>query len=259
MFGLGSTGDALAEAASRQGRQVDGFSRSRSLGGGTRVDAEDAAAVRHLSGWLGAKRYHAVVVTLPPQTVCPAFWSLLERLSNRRILLGSTSIYRRIGPGRSRITETTPLKPDHDRLDVESRFLMRGGAVIRLSGIYGGSRNPLRWLKKGRVGYEDRQVNLVHVDDIARALIRICDAPRLQSVYNLADGQEHTWVQIVDRLVEEGLIEHPRRPEPLKREDGFVENRRFLEDFEGFHFRDFWDQLLFMARRDLRMRFPRPC
>ncbi len=249
VFGLGHVGLALHDEALNRGWEAAGFSRSSSLGGGCRVDAEQPESIARLAERTRDARFDALVVTFPPTEVHPSFWDLLESLSSRRILLGSTSIYRRSGPGRSRITEETPLKDDHDRLEAESDFLQRGGRIVRLSGIYGGSRNPVRWLNQGRVGYENRQVNLVHRDDIARALVRLLSHDRPQRVYNLSDGQQHTWRQIVDRLVGEGLLDHPRKPEPLRREDGFVENRLFLAEFPDFRFRDFWRELLRLAQQ----------
>ncbi len=249
IFGLGEVGRSLAAAASARGWRVAGFDRTQAMGDGALVDAGDADAVERLSKSGESPRFDALVVTFPPQEVTPPFWRWLEELSDRRILLGSTSIYQRQGRGRSRITEETALEPAHDRLLVEANFLERGGMVVRLSGIYSEIRNPVRWLRQGRVGYEDRQVNLVHRDDIADAVLELAAALQPQPLYNLSDGQEHTWVQIVDRLVEEGLLEHPRRPCPLGRADGFVENQRFSRDFPGFRFRDFWEELLRLAER----------
>lgn len=249
VFGLGFSGLRLVEAARAAGHEVFGFSRSRAIGGADPFDATDAAECRVLASRWEPGAFDAAVVTFPPEQVHPEFWPLLRTLAPRLILLGTTGIYERPAEGAAQtLHEGTPLDPLHPRLIREHEFLEHGGILVRLSGIYGGARNPVRWIREGRVSYEDRQVNLVFADDISAALLAIAAEPRVESVYNLSDGQLHTWRQIIDYLVEHDLLAHPRLSVPLRRPSALVDNRRFLRDFPSFRFHDFWEEIGWMAR-----------
>lgn len=249
IFGLGFVGDALGRLAVEAGHRVDGFSRRQGLGGGGLLDAADPGCVGLLDA-LRAADYDCAVVTFPPVQAHPGFWSALHSRTRRRVLLSTTGVYQRGSDGgRPEITEETPLVVDHPRLLAERAFGVSGGHVVRLAGLFGGARNPVRWIREGRVGYEDRQANLVHRDDVARALLALAalDSPR--AVYNVSDGQRHTWAGIIDALVARGALS-PVAPRPPKRADGFVSPKRLLADLPGFAFTEFWAMLGSLADED---------
>lgn len=240
LFGLGFVGRALAAAAEAAGHEVLGFSRSRGMGAGAPLDASQEAALAPLDG------VHAdgLVVTFPPAAAHPRFWEAVRALAPRRILLGSTSIYDRASDCSTPvITEQTPLAPLHPRRPAEEAFCAEAGHVVRLAGLYGGPRNPARWIRDGRVGREKRQANLVHQQDVATALLGLLTHPGpLADVYNLADGQRHTWREIVDALVSAGAID-PRPAAPSTRGDAFVAPDRIRTTLPHLRFRDFWSEL----------------
>lgn len=246
VFGLGFIGEALIRRGEAAGHQMDGFSRSRAHGAGSMLDATTPEGV---SGLSGQEPWDALVVTFPPMPAAPGFWTALPRLAPRRVLLGSTSIYQRaFDCSAPVITEDTPLEDLHPRRALEQAFLDAGGHVVRLAGLYGGERNPVHWIRGGKVGYEKRQINLVHRDDVADALLALLALPRLRPVYNLADGQRHTWRQIIDALVAAGHLE-PLPPRPPKKNDAFVDPTALRSDLPEFRFRDFWDELKVLAIR----------
>lgn len=240
VFGLGLTGLEVTALAERLGWRVAGFSRARSLGDGRRFDASREGDCRALER--EELCFDAAVATFPPEGAWPGFWKILANVSRNSVLLGTTGSYLR--EGRSPvITEATAVKPDHPRRPAEESFVASGGVLLRLSGIYGGPRNPLRWIEQGRVGYERRQVNLVHCGDIAAAVAAVFMRKPKSGLYNVSDGQRHTWRQIIDHLVESGRLRHDRVPILPKRIDSFVENRRFVGEYPDFRFRDFWTEL----------------
>ena len=241
IFGLGFVGDALARRAAADGIAVAGFSRRRAIGAGRVLDLGDPQAVQSLVD--GAERYDCAVVTIAPQHVDPSLWSALARVAGRRLLLGSTGVYQRaFDCTQPIVTEETPLLDEHRRLAAERAFLETGGTVARLAGLFGGARNPVRWIRDGRVGYEKRQANLVHRDDVVKVLLRLSTPPAPQPVYNVADGQRHTWREIVDALVAAGVLE-PQPPRLPRRNDAFVSPERLLADLGDFRFTDFWTLL----------------
>ena len=65
-------------------------------------------------------------------------------------------------------------------------------AVLRLAGIYGLGKNPLKTLKEGRarrIVRPGQVFNRIHVDDIARAVEACITRPRYGAVYNVTDDE----------------------------------------------------------------------
>ena len=247
IFGLGFIGTALADQTLAAGHQVDGFSRSGHLRDGRAIDARDEAAMATLATEWQGEPYDALVITFPPQEAAEAFWPWVHGLARRRVLLGTTSIYSRVEDcSEPLLTEGSPLVERHPRRAMEEAFEAAGGLLVRLAGLYAAERNPVRWIREGRVGYEKRQLNLVHRDDVARALLGLLALPSPRPVYNLADGERHTCRQIIDALVALEVLE-AQPPKPLTRGDAFVDPSALLEALPGFRFRSLFAELPALA------------
>ncbi len=121
------------------------------------------------------------------------------QLPKRIVYISTTGVY---GDQQGRtVTEQTPVKPQADRakrrLDAElnlQRFATKNRieyVILRVSGIYGESRLPVRRLKEQIPMLRSELApitNRIHQDDLAK----ICIAAMLQSnsgeVYNVSDG-----------------------------------------------------------------------
>jgi nucleoside-diphosphate-sugar epimerase len=244
VFGVGYCGRALLDKARRRKVTTHAYSANTLVEEGARFDSRQPRAVEAFDRSVADGAYDAAVVTFPPEGTAPAFWEVLARKARRMVLLGTTGIYRREGAGRPVLTESTPLVADHPRAAAETELADRGGVVLRLAGIYGAGRNPGRWVREGRLVYEDRQLNLVHVEDICRAVLFLTVHPHPDPVYNLSDGQVHTARDLIDLLVDRAALEHPRTPVNGTRPDAFVSNQAFQEAAPGFAFQDFEKAIL---------------
>ena len=244
VFGVGYCGRALLDKARRRRVTTHGYSANTLVEDGARVDSRRPESVASFDRTVGDGTYDAAVVTFPPEGTVDGFWEALARKASRVILLGTTGIYGRDGTGRPILTEATAIDPAHPRAAAEAEVMDRGGIVLRLAGIYGSGRNPGRWVREGRLTYEDRQLNLVHVDDVIRAVLFMTVHPSPSPVYNLADGQVHTARDLIDLLVLQTGLVHPREPVSSARPDGFVSNEAFLEAAPGFAFHDFRKTIL---------------
>ncbi|HKO32032.1 MAG TPA: hypothetical protein VJU54_12900, partial [Nitrospiraceae bacterium] len=71
-----------------------------------------------------------------------------------------------------------------------------GAIVLRVAGIYGPGRNPLDWIRQGRVGPSRKYVNLVHVEDLAAICLFAMDRGKPGDTYNISDGTPRTWEEI---------------------------------------------------------------
>lgn len=134
-------------------------------------------------------------------------------LSTRRlIVLGSTSAY---DVGNSTdypppwIDESAPIDLTKPRVQGEE-FLRKecGAIVLRVAGIYGPGRNPIDWIRTGRVGPSRKFVNLIHVEDLAAIWLAALERGRLGEVYNVSDGTPRTWEEIYRQAGEPGADLH---------------------------------------------------
>jgi hypothetical protein len=122
----------------------------------------------------------------------------------RLLMLGSTSAYDAAaqaseqGPG-PWIDEACPIDRSLPRVAGEEYLRERHGAIIlRVAGIYGPGRNPLNWLRQGRITNLHRTVNLIHVADLAEICLLALQAGRPGDVYNVSDGTPRLWKDIAD-------------------------------------------------------------
>ena len=121
---------------------------------------------------------------------------------HRLVVLGSTSGYD-LGHERDYpppwIDESTPLDLTKPRVQGEEYLRLDCGAmVLRVAGIYGPGRNPLEWIKTGRVGPSRKFVNLIHVEDLAAVCLTALERGTPGETYNVSDGTPRTWKDICD-------------------------------------------------------------
>ena len=65
-----------------------------------------------------------------------------------------------------------------------------------MAGIYGPGRNPLDWIRQGRVGPSRKYVNLIHVEDLAGICLAVIEKGKPGEAYNVSDGTPRTWNEI---------------------------------------------------------------
>lgn len=128
------------------------------------------------------------------------FAATLAPCSRRLVVLGSTSSYT---PNSSLdypplwIDETAPIDLAQPRVEGEEFLRTHCAAVIlRVAGIYGPGRNPIDWIKRGRVGPSRKYVNLIHVEDLATICLAALERGTPGEAYNVSDGIPRTWKEI---------------------------------------------------------------
>ena len=129
-------------------------------------------------------------------------WAETQRLLfNRLVVLGSTSAYE----ATDRSNENPPPWTDESAsIDLTKprvqgeEFLRKdcGAIVLRVAGIYGPGRNPIDWVRQGRVSPSRKYVNLIHVEDLAAICLLALEKGKPGEAYNVSDGQPHTWNEI---------------------------------------------------------------
>jgi nucleoside-diphosphate-sugar epimerase len=130
-----------------------------------------------------------------------AFARTLDAPARRIVVLGSTSAYD--APSQSTeypppwIDESAPIDLTKPRVQGEEYLRNTLGAIVlRVAGIYGPGRNPLDWIKIGRIGPSRKYVNLIHVEDLATICLAALEHGKPGEAYNVSDGQPHTWNEV---------------------------------------------------------------
>jgi len=174
---------------------------------------------------------------MPPHLV-QEFAATLNLPSRRLVVLGSTSAYD-VGSTREFpppwIDESAPIDLTRPRVRGEEFLRINCGAIVlRVAGIYGPGRNPLDWIRTGRVGPSRKYVNLIHVNDLATICLAALRHGTPGNVYNVSDGIPRTWEDICRNTQQRWGI-HPassqRSPTPGKR----ILNNKMLSLLKADH------------------------
>ena len=130
-----------------------------------------------------------------------AFAHTLNAPARRMVILGSTSAYdvsdRSTEYPPPWIDESAPIEMSKPRVQGEEFLRKNNGAIVlRVAGIYGPGRNPIDWIRQGRVGLSRKYVNLIHVEDLAAICLLALDKGKPGEAYSISDGQPRTWHEI---------------------------------------------------------------
>lgn len=204
VLGSGYTGLVLHKTATSQGRAVHATSRNplnnlADIPPAQRLtfDLEDP------STWPNIPASADLIWCFPatPLEQVQAFTRTLDTPPPRIVVLGSTSAYEVSDHSTdyppSWIDESAPIDLTKPRVQGEEFLRTNCGAIIlRVAGIYGPGRNPIDWIRRGRVNPSRKYVNLIHVEDLATICLLALERGEPGEAYNVSDGTPHTWNEI---------------------------------------------------------------
>lgn len=212
--GCGYVGTAVGSTLLAQGHAVTGLRRSPSgvallQTAGLNAFAVDLTNPAHLATLPSAWDW-VVFCGAPPETTEAAYravyfegarqlvrW-LEPRPPRAFVFTGSTSVYGQ-NDG-SIVTEDSPVAPatPTGQVLVETEALLLNAArsgfparLLRIAGIYGPERNRIRAVLEGTPrgrAAGTHFLNVVHLDDVVRAIIAVLDRGRDGQIYNVCDG-----------------------------------------------------------------------
>lgn len=135
-----------------------------------------------------------------PVQLVTAFAEATGLAQRRVVVLGSTSAYM-LGSINDDpppwVDEGAPVDLAKERVLGEEYLRKECQAIVlRVAGIYGEGRNPLDWIRKGRVGPTRKYVNLIHVEDLVEACLAALQRGTPGETYNVSDGTPRTWEAI---------------------------------------------------------------
>jgi hypothetical protein len=204
VLGSGYTGRVLHRTGTSQGWTVHATSRNplNKLAG---IPSEQRLRfdLEHPSTWLNIPAGADLIWCFPatPLEKVQAFARTLDAPARRIVVLGSTSAYD--APSQSTeypppwIDESAPINLIKPRVQGEEYLRNTLGAIVlRVAGIYGPGRNPLDWIRQGRVSPSRKYVNLIHVEDLAIICLAALKHGTPGEAYNVSDGTPRTWKDI---------------------------------------------------------------
>ena len=152
------------------------------------------------------------------------FYEYIKNTSTVKIVLGTTSSYKDTS---GILNEKYPLSDQIKRVQGETFLIKNGAVVLQLSGIYGGSRHPFKWLNKGLIKNSNKTVNLVHVNDICKIILKFLESDLSSERFNLSDGQKYWWKDIW-QLAKDRQEVFDECPPALIKEERHISNKKLL-------------------------------
>jgi hypothetical protein len=204
VLGFGYTGRVVHSIGASQGKAVHVTSRSplNNLSG---IPSEQCLRfdLEQPSTWPSIPADADIIWCFPatPLEQVQAFARTLDTPTRRMIVLGSTSAYEVSDHSTEYpppwIDESAPIDLTKPRVQGEEYLREHHGVIVlRVAGIYGPGRNPLDWIRQGRVGHSRKYVNLIHAEDLAAICLAAIEKGKPGEAYNVSDGTPHTWDEI---------------------------------------------------------------
>jgi nucleoside-diphosphate-sugar epimerase len=167
----------------------------------------------------------------------------LPQPPRRFLYISSTSVYG--ATAGAEIDETVPAEPteDNGRIVLEAEDLLRDklpdAIILRFAGIYG----PGRLIRQNAImkgeplpGDFEKWINLIHVEDGARAVLAAEERGQPGSIYNISDGRpvrrRDFYVQLAEWLNAPPPRFESRPGPPSERGNRRISNRKMLEELK---------------------------
>ena len=204
MLGSGYTGRVLHNTGSSQGWTVHATSRNplNNLAG-IPSDQRLQFDLEQPSTWLNIPAQADLIWCFPatPLEQVQAFARTLNAPPRHIVVLGSTSAYEVSDHSAEYpppwIGESASIDLSKSRVQGEEYLREHHGAIVlRVAGIYGPGRNPLDWIRQGRIGPSRKYVNLIHVEDLAAICLAAIEKGKPGEIYNVSDGTPYLWNEI---------------------------------------------------------------
>tara|TARA_B110000503_G_scaffold64000_1_gene100934 strand:- start:1203 stop:1919 length:717 start_codon:yes stop_codon:yes gene_type:complete len=123
------------------------------------------------------------------------FFGFLTQRCEQVFIYSTTSVYQHRFNGQI-IDEMSAIDQTKSRAIAEENYRHQGACLLTLCGISGPDRSPANWLKKGRIKNANKEVNLIHVEDIV-SITKILLRQELHGLrLNLAPGKTYSWRDI---------------------------------------------------------------
>jgi hypothetical protein len=200
-----------------------------------------------------------------PVELVRQFADVASLRTRRLVVLGSTSAYD-VGASAEYpppwVDETALIDLKKHRVQGEELLRTDYDAIVfRVAGIYGQGRNPVEWIRTGRVNRSRKYVNLIHVEDLASSCLAALTHADSGEVYNISDGHPRTWMEIC-QMVEQRWAIRSSDSQEAQATGKRVLNKRMCELLKlggtGLRYGDLFEALELIQRNSLNEATPSP-
>jgi len=240
VLGAGYTGTACVDMARERGYVVTATWRTQDV---ARTGLPEEGRLRFSLGdrgtWDELPECPWGVLTFPvePLPLVQEFAALLMKRVRRVVALGTTSSYLQSSQDQL-LDEDATLDYSSPRVQGEEFLRLQGAIVLRSAGIYGPAvgglqpRNPLDWLRSGSITDGAKFVNLVHVSDLAAAILAALESTAMGQQYIVSDGIPRRWKEIADWAGARGFLREYTFSGRAGRPSRQLSNQRLLTELK---------------------------
>ena len=159
-----------------------------------------------------ARTSHLLILNFPPGKTSnypEQVKNILDQVnpSTKVIFTSSTGVYEEV---EGEVTEESPIKADHP-VALAERVIQESGknfCILRLAGLIGGERHPVKYLSGRSVQDGNMAVNLIQRDDVISGILKVIEKDEWNTVYNLVNPKHPSKADYYSEMARKmGLVE----------------------------------------------------
>lgn len=223
ILGAGYVGETFAQKS----RAVRIYRTHRRIQNtGQRFELEDPTS------WSELPSVDATLWSFParPLSLVKDFCKAYRKFLGKLVVIGSSASYR-VREMDAWVDETSELDTS-ERTQGEEWLREQSAVVVRAAGIYGPDRNPVEWLRSGRVAASEKFVNFIHVEDLGSLLQAAFEKAKPGSCYIASDGRPYRWSELAEFWQKEYGLSLPYGAKPSRRSSKQLSSRRAIEELD---------------------------
>lgn len=201
ILGTGYVGSFLKNYIKSRESNSQVFSTSRTSKEHLCFDLNDARTWNHLP----SVDYCYWTFPTTALSLVKNFYEKKHKDLGQLIVVGSTGSFKVSSPEQI-VSEASDLNLHLDRVQGESYLRSQGAILVMASGIYGPGRDPLQWVKDGRVGKNNKLVNMIHVKDLCQFLYNSTLHGEKNNLYIASNNKAHRWLDVINSWEERAMV-----------------------------------------------------
>ncbi len=156
--------------------------------------------------WENIPEVDRVIWSFPPKNpqLTKQFLTFLKPKTKNIVVIGTTSSFK-VSQEDEMVNELTVFDLESERAASEWCLKELGCRMVMSAGIYGPGRNPIEWVRSGRVGKSQKFVNMIHQSDLTKAILAAFEFGRDGEIYIASDGNPQRWSEVITFWENKGL------------------------------------------------------
>lgn len=123
---------------------------------------------------------------------------LSQKLKAKKVILLSTAKAFHTTSADETISESSSLV--HSLRNSAESFFSSYADILHLGLIWGGKRQPEKWIKSSKIKNGNKLVNFIHVDDLSKVIINLLRKDEQKGRLLVSDGQPLSWNSLAEKF-----------------------------------------------------------